>query len=80
MLVVVLGVYGILRFEDLANRGALKLAFAAGLRDVLVLAGDHRCAIILPLLLLVQRKVRYERERALSFRLCSSFLGSSPTA
>jgi Ni/Fe-hydrogenase subunit HybB-like protein len=30
VLVVVLGVYGILRFEDLANRGALKLAFHAG--------------------------------------------------
>ena len=40
VLVVVLGVYGILRFEDLANRGALKLAVATGIRDVPVLAGD----------------------------------------
>ena len=41
VLVVVLGVYGILRFEDLANRGALKLAFHAGYETYSVLAGNH---------------------------------------
>ena len=38
VLIVVLGVYGILRFEDLANRGALKLAFHASYETYLVLA------------------------------------------
>jgi len=57
VLVVVLGVYGILRFEDLANRGALKLAFHAGYETYLFWL-EIMLAIILPLCLLVQKKVR----------------------
>jgi Ni/Fe-hydrogenase subunit HybB-like protein len=57
VLVVVLGVYGILRFEDLANRGALKLAFHAGYETYLFWL-EILLAIILPLVLLIQRKVR----------------------
>jgi Ni/Fe-hydrogenase subunit HybB-like protein len=57
VLVVVLGVYGILRFEDLANRGALKLAFHAGYETYLFWL-EILLAIILPLVLLMQRRVR----------------------
>jgi Ni/Fe-hydrogenase subunit HybB-like protein len=57
VLVVVLGVYGILRFEDLANRGALKLAFHPGYETYLFWL-EIFLAIILPLLLLLQRRVR----------------------
>jgi len=57
VLLVVLAVYGILRFEDLANRGALKLAFHPGYETYLFWL-EISLAIILPLLLLVQRQVR----------------------
>jgi Ni/Fe-hydrogenase subunit HybB-like protein len=57
VLVVVLGVYAILRFEDLANRGALKLTVQPGYEMYLFWLEISLC-IILPLLLLVQRKVR----------------------
>jgi Ni/Fe-hydrogenase subunit HybB-like protein len=57
VLVVVLGVYAILRFEDLANRGALKLALQPGYEMYLFWLEISLC-IILPLLLLVQPKVR----------------------
>jgi len=57
VLVVVLGIYAILRFEDLANRGALKLAFHAGYETYLFWL-EISLAIILPLSLLVQKKVR----------------------
>ena len=57
VLVVVLGVYGILRFEDLANRGALKLAFHAGYETYLFWL-EIFLAIILPLILLLQKRVR----------------------
>ncbi len=57
VLVVVLGVYGILRFEDLANRGVLKLAFRAGYETYLFWL-EIVLAIVLPLVLLVQRRVR----------------------
>ena len=57
VLVVVLGVYGILRLEDLANRGALKLAFHRGYETYLFWL-EIMLAIILPLALLVQRRVR----------------------
>ena len=57
VLVVVLGVYGILRFEDLANRGALKLAFHAGYETYLFWL-EILLAIILPLVLLMRRKIR----------------------
>lgn len=56
-LVVVLGVYGILRFEDLANRGALKLAFRPGYETYLFWL-EILLACVLPLMLLVQRRVR----------------------
>jgi len=57
VLLVVLGVYGILRLEDLANRGALKLAFRPGYEMYLFWL-EISLAIILPLILLSQRKVR----------------------
>jgi Ni/Fe-hydrogenase subunit HybB-like protein len=57
VLVVVLGVYGILRFEDLANRGALKLTVQPGYEMYLFWLEISLC-IILPLLLLVQPKIR----------------------
>jgi Ni/Fe-hydrogenase subunit HybB-like protein len=57
VLVVVLGVYGILRFEDLANRGALRLALHAGYETYLFWL-EIMLAIVLPLFLLVQKKVR----------------------
>lgn len=57
VLVVVLGIYGILRFEDLANRGALKLAFHAGYETYLFWL-EIFLSIILPLMLLLQKRVR----------------------
>src|SRR3954451_3361982 len=57
VLLVVLGVYGILRFEDLANRGALKLAFHPGYEMYLFWL-EIALAIILPLTLLSQRRIR----------------------
>jgi Ni/Fe-hydrogenase subunit HybB-like protein len=57
VLVVVLGVYAILRFEDLANRGVLKLALRPGYEMYLFWL-EISLAIILPLALLLQRKVR----------------------
>ena len=57
VLVVVLGVYGILRLEDLANRGALGLAFHRGYETYLFWL-EISLAIILPLALLIQRRAR----------------------
>jgi Ni/Fe-hydrogenase subunit HybB-like protein len=57
VLLVVLGVYGILRLEDLANRGALKLAFHPGYEMYLFWL-EITLAIILPLVLLSQRRIR----------------------
>lgn len=57
VLVVVLGVYGILRFEDLANRHALKLAFHRSYETGFFWL-EISLALILPLILLVQRRVR----------------------
>ncbi len=57
VLLVVLGVYGILRIEDLANRGALKLAFHRSYETYLFWL-EISLAIILPLILLSQRRVR----------------------
>jgi Ni/Fe-hydrogenase subunit HybB-like protein len=57
VLVVVLGVYGILRLEDLWNRGALKLAFHPGYETYLFWL-EIVLAIILPLILLAQPRVR----------------------
>ena len=57
VLVVVLGVYGILRLEDLWNRGALKLAFHPGYETYLFWL-EILLAIIMPLILLAQPRVR----------------------
>ena len=57
VLVVVLGIYAILRFEDLANRGALRLALHPGYEMYLFWL-EISLAIFLPLLLLLQPKVR----------------------
>jgi len=57
VLFVVLGIYGILRVEDLANRGALKLAFHPSYETYLFWL-EISLAIILPLILLAQPKVR----------------------
>lgn len=73
VLVVVLGVYGILRFEDLANRGALKLAFHAGYETYLFWL-EIVLAIILPLVLLVQKRVR-NSANGLYFAAVSVVLG-----
>lgn len=73
VLVVVLGVYGILRFEDLANRGALKLAFHAGYETYLFWL-EILLAIILPLILLVQKRVR-NNANGLYFAAVSVVLG-----
>ncbi|HLZ40565.1 MAG TPA: Ni/Fe-hydrogenase cytochrome b subunit [Candidatus Sulfotelmatobacter sp.] len=73
VLVVVLGVYGILRFEDLANRGALKLAFHAGYETYLFWL-EIFLAIILPLVLLLQKRVR-SSANGLYFAAVSVVLG-----
>lgn len=57
VLVVVLGVYAILRLEDLSNRGALRLAFRPGYEMYLFWL-EITLAIILPLVLLLQPKIR----------------------
>lgn len=57
VLFVVLAIYGILRVEDLANRGALKLAFHPSYETYLFWL-EISLAIILPLILLAQPKVR----------------------
>jgi len=57
VLVVVLGVYAILRIEDLANRGALKLTLHPGYEMYLFWL-EISLGIILPLALLLQPKVR----------------------
>lgn len=60
-LVVVLAFYGVLRFQDLAGRGALRFLREPSTESVLfgleVLLG-----LLLPLLMLVQRRVRESRE------------------
>ena len=57
VLVVVLSVYGVLRFEDLLHRGVLKLMFQPGYEMYLFWL-EIALSLILPLLLLAQRKVR----------------------
>jgi Ni/Fe-hydrogenase subunit HybB-like protein len=57
VLVVVLGVYAILRLEDLANRGVLRLAFRPGYEMYLFWL-EITLAIILPLGLLLQKRIR----------------------
>jgi len=57
VLVVVLGIYAILRFEDLARRGALKLTLQPGYEMYLFWL-EITLALILPLILLLQFRVR----------------------
>src|SRR5437588_10243793 len=57
VLVVVLSVYGILRFEDLLHRGVLRLAFQPGYEMYLFWL-EIALSLIAPLILLSQRKVR----------------------
>lgn len=57
VLLVVLCVYGVLRFEDLLHRGVLKLALQPGYEMYLFWL-EISLALILPILLLVQPKVR----------------------
>jgi len=57
VLIVVLGVYAILRFEDLANRGVLKLTFRPGYETYLFWL-EILLGIVLPLALLLQKRVR----------------------
>jgi Ni/Fe-hydrogenase subunit HybB-like protein len=57
VLVVVLCVYGILRFEDLLHRGVLKLALQPGYEMYLFWL-EQALSLILPLILLSQKKVR----------------------
>jgi Ni/Fe-hydrogenase subunit HybB-like protein len=57
VLLVVLGIYGILRLEDLWNRGVLKQAFRAGYETPFFWL-EISLALILPLILLSQKRVR----------------------
>lgn len=57
VLVVVLSVYGVLRFEDLLHRGVLKLMFQPGYEMYLFWL-EIALSLLFPLLLLSQRKVR----------------------
>ena len=57
VLVVVLCVYGILRFEDLLHRGVLKMLLQPGY-EVYLFWLEISLSLLLPLLLLTQKKVR----------------------
>jgi Ni/Fe-hydrogenase subunit HybB-like protein len=57
VLLVVLGVYGILRFEDLVHRGVLRLLFHPGYETYLFWL-ELLLALILPLILLTQKRIR----------------------
>lgn len=57
VLVVVLAVYGVLRFEDLFHRGVLKLSLQPRYETYLFWL-EILLSLILPLILLLQRKVR----------------------
>ncbi len=57
VLLVVLAIYGILRVEDLANRGVLRMVFHRGYETYLFWL-ETVLAVIAPLILLCQRRVR----------------------
>jgi len=57
VLLVVLSVYGILRFEDLLHRGVLKMLLKPGYETYLFWL-ELTLALIIPLALLMQRKIR----------------------
>jgi len=57
VLLIVLAIYGILRFEDLLHRDALKLMFRPAYETYLFWV-EIALTLILPLILLLQKKVR----------------------
>jgi len=57
VLIVVLGIYAILRFEDLANRGVLRLTVRPGYEMYLFWL-EIGLSVVLPLILLLQPRVR----------------------
>jgi Ni/Fe-hydrogenase subunit HybB-like protein len=57
VLVVVLGVYAILRFEDLLGRGVLKLTLKPGYEMYLFWL-ENALSLLLPLALLLQKRIR----------------------
>ena len=57
VLIVVLGLYGILRLEDLWNRGVLKLAFHPGYETYFFWL-EITLAVLLPLILLSRERIR----------------------
>jgi Ni/Fe-hydrogenase subunit HybB-like protein len=57
VLIVVLGIYAILRFEDLANRGTLRLTVRPGYEMYLFWL-EIALSVIVPLILLLQPRVR----------------------
>jgi len=57
VLLVVLAIYGILRFEDLMHRDALRLTFRPGYETYLFWI-ETVLTLILPLILLLQKKIR----------------------
>jgi Ni/Fe-hydrogenase subunit HybB-like protein len=61
VLVVVLGVYGVLRFEDLLHRGLLKQLFAPGYEMYLFWL-EIALSLVLPLLLLSQKRIRNDSQ------------------
>ena len=61
VLAVVLGVYGVLRFEDLLHRGVLKQLFVPGYEMYLFWL-EIALSLVLPLLLLSQKKIRNDSQ------------------
>ena len=61
VLVVVLAIYGILRFEDLYNRGVLHLVFVSGYEQRFFLL-EMVLSVVAPLLLLLIPKVRNDAQ------------------
>ena len=65
VLVVVLALYGILKFEDLYHRGVLKLVFVPGYEQRFFLL-EIFLSVVAPLGLLLVPKIREQRARPLS--------------
>ena len=66
-LVVVLGFYGVMRFQDLAGRGALRHLREPSTETVLFVL-EITLGLLLPLVLLAARRVRENREGLLRQR------------
>ena len=78
VLVVVLAIYGILRFEDLYHRGVLQPGLHPGYEQGLFLL-EMALSVMFPLLLLAIPKVRHSA-KGFTWSPCSSCWASSPTA